>query len=72
MFYQKIKNSLETLDSEFITLNELMNFYNNVLDSSSLSIKKVGLSELGDWGFDSNGSFSHKSGKFFFSKFCGI
>ena len=65
MFYQNIKNSLETLDSEFITLDELMNFYNNILDSSSLSIKKVGLSELSDWGFDSDGSFSHKSGRFF-------
>ena len=49
MFYQKIKNSLETLDSEFISLDELMNFYKNALDSSSLSINEIGLSELDGW-----------------------
>ena len=65
MFYQTIKNSLETLDSEFISLNELINFYKDTLDSSSLSINEIGLSELDDWGFDNDGSFSHKSGRFF-------
>ena len=65
MFYQKIKNSLETLDSEFISFNELEDLYNDILDSSSLSINEIGLSELDDWGFDNDGSFSHKSGRFF-------
>lgn len=65
MFYQKIKNSLETLDSKFISFNELEDLYNDILDSSSLSINEIGLSELDDWGFDNDGSFSHKSGRFF-------
>ena len=65
MFYQEIKNSLNTLDSKFITFNDLESFYIDLLNKSSLTVKQIGLSNLDNWKFNNDGSFGHSSGKFF-------
>ena len=65
MFYQEIKNSLNTLDSKFISLNDLESFYFDLLNKSSLTVKQIGLSNLDNWKFNIDGTFGHSSGKFF-------
>ena len=65
MYKQEVLSSIQTLNSEFSTMLEINEYYEQAVKSSSLSVKRVGLKELENWDFSNSGSFEHESGRFF-------
>jgi len=66
MYVKKfIQNSLITIDSELHSMDQIINFFDEINSEKTFKIKKIGVSNLKDWDFDRNGDLSHVSKKFF-------
>lgn len=60
-----IELSILTLDSPLWRIGYLEDYFNEINESSSARTEFIGLTELDKWNFDSNGNFSHETGRFF-------
>lgn len=55
---------------EMVSLNQLIQWLDNIKAENHMRVKRVGLSTLTDWGYDGQGYYSHREGKFF--RFVGM
>ena len=65
MYQNEILNSVNTLDSDFITMENLRLYLQKKIDNSTLQIETIGISNLDNWKFDNDGIFKHNSGGYF-------
>lgn len=55
----------EAMKDGFPTIHDLLQWYDNQRSSQHLFVKRVDLKSLADWRLRSNGSFTHRTGRFF-------
>ena len=62
---ENFKSSLKALDGPIHNFEDLRNFFDKQNEKSNFETKEIGIQNLKEWSFDSQGNLSHKSGKFF-------
>ena len=62
---ENFKSSLKALDGPIHNFEDLRYFFDKQNEKSNFETKEIGIQNLKEWSFDSQGNLSHKSGKFF-------
>lgn len=55
---------------EMVSLNRLIQWLDDIKAENHMHVKRMGLSSLTEWGYDGQGYYSHREGKFF--RFIGM